>query len=229
MTEPKISQCQGIRGGDEVSALIRSTCQKLYDRGLSRLYADVSFKVLPISYNGSLCEFDAASDSITFSLNHFHPCRLDFLIYKALGQRRWNQMSNLEKLTWECKHVPAEDTITQKVQDLLKEGTPYEDILETFNSAVPKLQVIHLLNALVASNVHPETAKRIDLKGHPATQALANRDRLFSLTPLLSAYASQELMLFPYAVGHLFITEGNLPITEDSTRVKLQELVESLI
>lgn len=156
--------------------------------------------------------------------------RVDITLYTGLGQRHWEKhVSSTGKYLWNNKLVTTTPSTMDKLSKILKGSwSSYKGVLDQFQSAADRLQVIHVLNTLKANNVRPSD-KLVDIYTYPPTKEFVTGQRSFSLTPLLSVYRGNnglEMKQYEYAFSEYVSMNGRVYCTEMSTEQALIELFE---
>ena len=156
--------------------------------------------------------------------------RIDQALYTGLGLRHLHlNISNDDQHRWEQKLiVPVKAVIDRFVNHCRQEDVQsYKAVIGKFNRADDKLQVIHICNALIASNVQPKALRSIDVYTHPATSEFCKGLRPYSLIPLLSAYVGGDhLDKYESAFAAYLLHKGKFMATETSVEAQLVELFE---
>ena len=135
------------------------------------------------------------------------------------------------KRRFEYKFVlPPAQTI-KEFTDRLRLGTykSYKQIVEDTEGAVPRLTVIHLVNALLLNQYPISEARDLDVTTWNSTKDFASRKRYMSLTPLVSAYSPRELYeSFPVAAAAYLENELS-DVRESTTRGSFVDLMDAIV
>ncbi len=121
--------------------------------------------------------------------------RAENFLIKAAGDAYFSTLSEDAADLWANKYTLPNVSQIRAYQGRLKNEsyTSYLAIVESFNSPVDRLVAIHLSNALIANGVSVASARNLDVTSWPATEEYANRGRYHSLTPIIGAYATEEV------------------------------------
>lgn len=160
--------------------------------------------------------------------------RVDHALYTGLGLRHWHlSISNADQHLWEQKLVvPVKATIDRFVdfcREDSEDSVDFMDVVRKFSRADDKLQVIHICNALIASNVHPKDLQNLDVHTHPATAEFCQGLRPYSMKPLMSAYCGGEhLDKYEDAFAYYLLYGGKFHTSESSVEAQLIDLFEKV-
>jgi len=150
-----------------------------------------------------------------------------------LGHRHWyKNLNGSQRGMWNKKYVPASQSTVDRIQRLMKGGKykRYMAVVDEFTNPNERLVCIHVVNALIVNKYPIELLPNLDVREHPATKEFCYGSKLYSLIPLVSAYA-RESDYEDYAETFRAFIEGggNLrAIREESTRTALTELFKKV-
>lgn len=183
--------------------------------------------------NGVRAFYNQGADILTiYPLAFCIGNRIDQAVYTGFGLRHWHlNISNQDQHIWDQKLVIPVASIIDRFVDFCQEDnmSNFMDVVRKFNRADDRLQVIHICNALVASNVHPKDLKSIDVRQHPATAEFCQGLRPYSLIPLMSAYCGGEhLDKYENAFALYLLNGGKFLTTETSVEAQLIDLFEKV-
>ena len=162
-----------------------------------------------------------------------HPDILESVLIHELGHRMWyNHITSTQRMLWNKKYIAADGRTIDRIQHLLntKKYTRYRDMVEEFDNPNERLVAIHIANALIANKYPTGLTQKLNVREYPATKEFSRGSRLYSLIPLISAYA-RESDYEDYAETFRAYVEsdGTLrQISEESTRLGLVELFEKV-
>lgn len=177
--------------------------------------------------------YDKSKDFLTvYPMAFCVGARIDQAIYQGFGLRHWHlNLSNSDQHRWEAKLIIPQKALIDRFVQIAKAEhvSNYLGVLEKFQKADERLQVIHLCNALVASNVQPKDLRNVDVFDHPSTSEFCKGLRPYSLIPLLSAYAGGDsLDKYEVAFASYVVNHGKFRVTETSVEAQLIELFEQV-
>jgi hypothetical protein len=128
-------------------------------------------------------------------LKQLEPWRATRQLACAVGCALWSSMPDTKKQKWKSKAVNALESDVAQFWAACKTAGSWSAVVQSVKQAVPRLVAIHLSNALIANRV-PFTQAAANQE-HPCTEGVRTSAALFSLIPLLSAYAPQLIHYVP--------------------------------
>jgi hypothetical protein len=179
--------------------------------------------------SSTLSWYDRSSDVITvYPLAYSSSSRFDITFYTGLGLRHWelNVPSNL-KMVWKEKLVQPNVSLMSRLEVELKKVYLYRELLSKFTTSIDRLQVIHVINALVDNNIKPQEARCLDIYSYPPIEDFCRGLRPYSLTPLLSAYrggSGLDMNKYENAFAEFCSENGKIKAAEMSVEYELIEL-----
>ena len=199
--------------------------------GLERSYTGLrDLRFIEKLERGSSCPvwLDKAHDVLNVYPMAFQAgARLDLQLYAALGTRYWFQaVPSGRQGAWVNKLIYPDRAVIERLAAMLKLGTDYRKALDGFHLASERLQVIHVLNALIANHVSANTAKTVNLDEYPPTREFCGARRPYSLKPLLSVYTGPGLAHYETAFAQYCSHNGKIPASEPSTESALAALFD---
>jgi hypothetical protein len=117
-------------------------------------------------------------------------------IVHECGHRYWNKfLTPGKRKIWADKYIQVSPRAIAVINKAAWTNTnkDYHSFVAQFRDNYTRLVALHLVNALMANKVPIEMLNRIDFRRHPATKDFASGSRSFSLTPLISMYASKDV------------------------------------
>ncbi len=154
------------------------------------------------------------------------------IVLREFGAFLYAQLPDADKRHWEKKHsLPTAqqiDAFNSKINTPDSKWTTYKNLTDSFSTAVDRLVVLNLSNALLANGVSFGSVRGIDVRSYGATSAYANLKRYHSLLPLTTAYADR---LFNASYGAAFaalIVNDLKNVRESSVAAALRRLIIGL-
>jgi hypothetical protein len=146
-------------------------------------------------------------------------------ITRAIGFSQLEKFSEETAEKWRLALVPASMTRVRTVQQHLTESSSFTEALDKMDMPVTRLLAVHLFNGLIAGGMSFANAKTVDLEKWGSTSELVFGKKMFSLLPLLGAYAPQLVATsFPIALVDLVV--NNLSsITHSDVRAEFSNLI----
>ena len=223
--------------GKKVSRAIERAIGKLGGHGLGRAATGGRAKCFGSASEGPsiIATYYKTTDwlHVYLPVVRDNPGLLDSMVVHELGHRHWYQnLTSYERGRWNKKYVAASTSTIDRIQSLLrtKRYGQYRDIVEEFDSPNERLVCIHVVNALLVNKYPVKLLDQVNIKEHPATKEFATGGKLYSLIPLVSAYA-READYEDYAETFRAYVESNGSLSqldEPSTRKVLVELFEEV-
>lgn len=154
--------------------------------------------------------------------------RPDAAVYAGFGFRHWElNVSNEDKLRWRNKLVIPKKNVVDRFVEITRQRAfnSWEDVVKEFHAATERLQVVHIINGLLTSNVKISDLKTVNVQDHPATSDFCKGLRPYSLIPVVSTYVSEHhLENFGDAFSYFVMNTGRFNATETSTEAELVNL-----
>lgn len=209
--------------------------RKVQGLGLERCYTSLKgLRFVEKMERGSatLSWLDTTSDVLNIYPMAFNAgSRVDITLYTGLGARHWEKnVSSSHRSLWTNKAVQSTPSVMDKLNRTFKNGiSSYSGLVNSFSSAVERLQVIHVLNTLIANSVKPSDVKLMDIYQYPPTKDFVTGNRTYSLTPLLSAYRGStglEMNRYEYCFAEYITEGGKIRCSEMSVERELVELFQ---
>lgn len=153
--------------------------------------------------------------------------RCDLALYSGLGKRYWfKYISSDKRILWDTKSVYATRATMDRLQAIFKKGVPtYEAALSQFKTAIDRIQVIHIINALKASNITAQQMQNYSIFVLPCTSAFALGRTPFTIAPLLHVYmGSGDVLRYDMAFAMYCSYNGRFPVQETSVAAALEWL-----
>lgn len=146
-------------------------------------------------------------------------------ITRAIGFAQAEKFTEETRQRWQLALVPASLTRVRTIQQHLASSTSFNDALDKMDMPVTRLLAIHLFNGLIAGGMSFANAQTADLEKWGATSDLVFGKKMFSLLPLLGAYAPQLIATnFPLALVEL--VANNLgSVTHSDVRAEFSNLI----
>lgn len=146
-------------------------------------------------------------------------------ITRAIGFDRASKFTEETANRWKLALIPASLTRVRTIQQHLASSASFSDALQKMDMPVTRLLAIHLFNGLIAGGMSFANAQTADLEKWGATSDLVFGKKLFSLLPLLGAYAPQLVATsFPIALTDLVANNLN-SITHSDVRAEFSNLI----
>lgn len=146
-------------------------------------------------------------------------------ITRAVGFDRASKFTEETANRWKLALVPASLTRVRTIQQHLASSASFSDALQKMDMPVTRLLAIHLFNGLIAGGMSFANAQTADLEKWGATSDLVFGKKLFSLLPLLGAYAPQLVATcFPIALTDLVANNLN-SVTHSDVRAEFSNLI----
>ena len=196
---------------------------------LSRAYTGVkSVKFLEVPINSEKVYYDASKDAIIIHPSNFVAGdRIDRVFFKALGKRHWSlNMTSSDKARWLNMYAFARKSLIDRLAVHMKGQLTFKDVIAKFNTAVDRLVVLHILNALTKNSVTPAQLKSVDFRKHPAVKDFIEGRRPYSLRPLISTYGGDIKRMSDYTecFAEWCVNRGSFKISETSTKEEFKNL-----
>jgi len=170
--------------------------------GLGRVLYNLKVEAVPkaSSYLSSnvIAQYDDYKDTIRIFLQALDRNKniAPHAIVHECGHRYWNKfLTPGKKKIWQDKYIKVSPRAIAFINKAAwaKKYRNYHEFVSQFNDNYTRLVALHLSNALMANKQPIELLNRVDFKYHPATKDFASGNRAFSLTPLISMYASKDV------------------------------------
>jgi len=196
---------------------------------LSRSYTGLKpIKFLESPVNGEKIVYDRSRDEITIHPSNFTAGdRIDAFFFKALGKRHWEMnVSSTNKIKWANQYCFVKEALIDRLSEFMHGKLSFKEVISMFTTAVDKLIVIHILNALTHNSVTPSQLQSIDFKNHASVKDFVEGRKPYSLKPLLSTYGGDVRRLSDYSecFSEWCLNRGNFKITETSTKEEFKDL-----
>ena len=203
---------------------------------LERSYASIHKIRFVESLERGACRtsyYDACKDEVSiYPMAFTAGTRIDLALYSGFGDRFWaTRLTSQQKTEWMRMLVSPDRAVMDRLEALFKQGDleSFDDVLEKFNVATERLQVIHVLNALIKNNVSVTNVRNISVFDYPATKDFCKSQRSFSLVPLVSVYGGLDnLRDFGPAFAHYCSHYGKFSMSDHSTADSLTELFKNV-
>jgi hypothetical protein len=187
-----------------------------------------SIKFVEATINSEKFTYDRAKDElILYPANFKAGDRIDYYFFKAIARRHWNlNVSSGEKVRWANMQVFVKRALVDRIAQVLNGSMQFKDVIQKFNTAVDKLVVVHILNALTKNSVTPSQLKSMDFRKHPSVSDFVAGRRPFSIKPLVSTYGGSVKRLGDYeeAFSEYCLFRGEFKISESSTKEEFKDL-----
>lgn len=146
-------------------------------------------------------------------------------VTRAIGFARANQFSEATAQTWKLALVPSSLTRVRTIQQHLVSSDSFMDALDKMDMPVTRLLAVHLFNGLIYGGMSFANAKTVSLEQWGATSDLVFGKKLFSLLPLLGAYAP-ELVATSFPIALTELVANNLgSITHSDVKAEFSNLI----
>jgi hypothetical protein len=146
-------------------------------------------------------------------------------ITRAVGFDRMSKFTEDTANRWKLALVPASLTRVRTIQQHLASSTSFTDALDKMDMPVTRLLAIHLFNGLINGGMSFANAKTVDFEKWGATTDLVFGKKMFSLLPLLGAYAPQLVAThFPIALTDL-VCNNLSSITHSDVKAEFSNLI----
>ena len=180
-----------------------------------------------------LAYYDPGTDVITVYPMNFRlgAGRIDLALYTGFGERYWNQRVQARaRYVWSQKYVYSNKPTMKRLWSILSTtNTPYNSIVEMFKLANERLQVIHVLDALIANNISRDRAKLLDIFVYPPTAPFCNGNTPYTLNPMLSVYYGPMNMREYWVCFSKYCSfNGRIPCTDLSVESSLNNLFKTV-
>lgn len=209
--------------------------ERLHSLGLERSYAGLDLiRMVEVTERGAgvVSWYDLGKDVLSIYPMAFSiGTRIDLAVYAGLAQRYWHvAISNVDRDRWKRKLVLPDPAVIDRLSGMLKKGcSTYKSLIPQFHTATERLQVIHVLNALIRNSITPQQVQTLSLYEYPPTQDFCEQRKPYSLTPLLSAYTGiADVRSYDNAFAQFCSRKGHLPVGEISVEGELIELFKSV-
>jgi hypothetical protein len=231
--EPKIlysgSSAEFLRKMAAFADTIPDLTRRLTGLKLSQAYNGLrSVKFVEAATNSDKFVYDRSKDELTIYPHNFRSGdRIDHYFFKAIARRHWTlNVPASDKVRWAGMQVFVKKALVDRIAELLDGTTPFKAIIEKLNTAVDKLVVIHILNALTKNSVTPSQLKSIDFRKHASVSDFLSGKRPFSIKPLVSAYGGDIRRVGDYeeAFSEYCLGRGEFKISESSTKEEFKGL-----
>jgi len=180
--------------------------------------------------SSTMSRYDRSTDIISIYPMAFRGgSRIDVTFYTGLGLRHWelNIPTNL-MMVWKHKLIQPNMATMDRLTKYLRGGiSSYKELIDKFQTPIDKLQVIHVVNALIDNSVKPQEAKTLDLFGYPPVEDFCKGLTPYSLVPLLSAYRGgigTDIEKYENAFAEFCCENGKVRAAETSVEFELSEL-----
>jgi hypothetical protein len=172
--------------------------------------------------------YDRAKDELVLYPANFRAGdRIDYYFFKALGRRHWNlNVPSGDKIRWINMQTFVKEALIDRIAKVLNGNMPFKDVIQKFNTAVEKLVVVHIVNALTRNSVTPSQLKSMDFRRHNSVSDFVRGKRPFSIKPLISTYGGEIRRLGDYeeAFSEYCLNRGEFKISESSTKDEFKNL-----
>jgi hypothetical protein len=180
-----------------------------------------------------LAYYDASADVITVYPMNFRlgAGRIDIALYTGFGERYWHQrIQTRAQYNWNQKYVHADRKTMDRLRFILTTSdTSYNEIVNKFSLANERLQVIHVLDALIANNISRDRAKILDIFIYPPTAPFCNGNTPYTLNPLLSVYYGPlNMREYWTCFSKYCVFNGRIPCTDLSVESSLNNLFKTV-
>lgn len=218
------------------SACLSDIESRMDDLKLDRAYNSVHKLRFVESMERGSCKsayYDATKDEVTiYPMAFTAGTRIDQALYSGFGERFWaTRLTSQQKVEWMRMLVNPDRAVMDRLDALLKQGNgeSYDDVLKRFNTATERLQVLHVMNALIKNNVSVANARNISIFDYPATKDFCKSNRPYSIVPLVGVYGGLgDVKQFGPSFSHYCCHNGKFSLSERSTSEGLTELFESV-
>ena len=122
----------------------------------------------------------------------------------------------------------ARRSLIDRLAEVMDGKTDFKGVLSKFNTAVDKLVVLHILNALTHNSITPSQLQSIDFRKHASVRDFVEGNRPYSLKPLLSTYGGdvKRLSDYPECFAEFLLNRGDMKISESSTKREFIDLFD---
>ena len=180
-----------------------------------------------------LAHYDTGTDVITVYPMNFRlgAGRIDLALYNGFGERYWAQrIQTRARYVWNQKYVYSNKPTMDRLRWILAHtNIPYNAIVDKFRLANERLQVIHVLDALIANNISRERAKTLDIFIYPPTAGFCAGNVPYNLNPLLSVYyGPMNQREYPACFSKYCAFNGRIPCTDLSVESSLNNLFKTV-
>ena len=215
-----------------------SLAQRMLERvGLGRVLYNLKVLAIPGSSSGNVvATYDEGKDILEIYLLPLerNSRRAHSIIIHECGHRYWNNfLTGGKKQVWSNKYVKASSRAVSEINQAAwtRQWSSYESFVTSFSDANTRLIALHFANALIA-NKHPiQLIGRVDFMKHPATRDMATGRRMFSITPLISEYATKDVYEDFSETFRLYVDSGGTlnQISDSRGREMLRFIFERTI
>jgi hypothetical protein len=187
-----------------------------------------SIRFSETTINNDRFTYDRAKDEIIlYPVNFRAGDRIDYYLFKAIGRRHWSlNITSGEKVRWANMQVFVKEALIDRIAKVLNGSFKFKDVINKFTTAIDKLVVIHILNALTKNSVTPSQLQSLDFRRHASVSDFVRGRRPFSIKPLISTYGGDVKRLGEYeeAFSEYCLGRGEFKISESSTREEFKNL-----
>jgi len=221
----------------DLQGMLNTAVSHLNAVGLGRAANGVVIIADIDSYHGDIAAYDDRKNELYVYLKPLSSRNkrdiIDILIHE-LGHRYWNlYVSSIKKSNWHGKYIKVSSQAVELInrQAWSRKFRSYKSFIESFSDNYLRLIALHFSNALIANKVPIELLPTVDFRKHPATTNMATGNKEFSLTPLISMYASKDVYEdFAETFKYYVATRGSLSNVPDSRgRAMLKEIFQRTV
>ena len=146
---------------------------------------------------------------------------------EAIALDVYTKMDDVAATIWSHALYKTNPATVMLVREAVTSSSGYEAAIQSLQSPIVRLIAIHLLNALIKSGVSYENAKGTDFTTWGGTASLASGESVFSLLPLLGAYAPTRVYTyFPDSIASL-VCDKLGSITHSEVRAAYTDVLKS--
>lgn len=146
---------------------------------------------------------------------------------EAIALEVYTGMDDLVATIWSNALYKTNAATVMLIREAVTENSGYEAAVQSLQSPIVRLIAVHLFNALIKSGVSYENAKGVDFATWGGTSALASGGSIFSLLPLLGAYAPARVYTyFPESIASLVCDKLGC-ITHSEVRAAYTDVLKS--
>jgi hypothetical protein len=146
-------------------------------------------------------------------------------IVRAIGFNQQERFTPETAGKWSQALIPASLTRVKTIQQHLRSAVSFEAALGEMDMPVTRLLAIHLFNALISAGTSFANAQSVDFEKWGSTQDLVFGKSMFSLLPLLGAYAPRlTATCFPIALTELVCNNLSC-VTHSDVRAEFSNLI----
>jgi hypothetical protein len=146
---------------------------------------------------------------------------------EAVALEVYTGMDDLAVTIWSNAFYKTNPAAVTLIREAVTGSVGYEEAVASLQSPIVRLIAIHLFNALIKSGTSYESAKGLDFSTWGGTTSLASGGTVFSLLPLLGAYAPARIYTyFPESIASL-VCDRLSCVTHGEVRAAYADVLKS--